>query len=118
MIEEVFEGPTTNHFLVGYIAIVNHQEIPLGGIKAVGNFVPGGAYFESPLSQWHFEGYTAPNYALKTGSVKFEPPGGFHEGTWSIHLEDEWGTRLSEDVTVATNQDYLKWFYIKFKKKP
>jgi len=112
---EVYTDHTSNPFLTGYVAIVNHQEIPIGGVKAVGSFEPGGARFESPLSKWLFEGYSAPGPVIKTSSVKFEPPGGIQEGTWFIHLEDEWGARLSEDVAVSTNPNSPEWFFVKFK---
>lgn len=112
---ETYEDYTSNWFLTGYIAVVNYQEIPIGGVKAVGTFEPGGAYHESPLSKWFFEGYSAPGPVIKSSSVKFEPPGGIQEGTWSIHLEDEWGTRLSEDVSITTDPDTPRWFFVKFK---
>jgi len=111
---EVYEDYTSNLFLTGYIAIVNHQEIPIGGVKAVGVFEPGGQRHESPLSQWFFDARTAPGVVMKTASVKFEP-GGIQAGTWFIHLEDPNGTRLSEDVAINTDPDNPKWFYIKFK---
>jgi hypothetical protein len=112
---EVYEDYTSNLFLTGYIAIVNAQEIPIGGVKAVGVFEPSGQRHESPLSQWFFDARTAPSVVMKTASVKFEPPGGIQRGTWFIHLEDEWGTRLSEDVPINTDPASPKWFYIKFK---
>ncbi|UCC87431.1 MAG: hypothetical protein JSV81_21660 [Anaerolineales bacterium] len=112
---ELYTSHTSNQFLSGYVAIVNHQEIPIGGVKAVGSFEPGGAHFESRLSNWFFEGYSAPGPVLKTSSVKFEPPGGIQLGTWLIHLEDEGGMRLSEDVAVSTNPNQPEWFFIKFK---
>ncbi len=114
-INEVFFDRTTNPFLTGYVAIVNAQEIPIGGVKAVGVFEPGGQRFESPLSKWMFEGYSAPGDVIKTSSVKFEPPGGIQAGTWLIHLEDEWGARLSEDVAIITNPDTPEWFFVKFR---
>jgi hypothetical protein len=106
---------TSNRILTGYVAIVNRQEIPIGGVKAVGTFEPDGSHHESPLSKWFFEGYSAPGPVLKTSSVKFEPPGGIRAGTWFIHLEDEWGTRLSEDVPITTDPDSPEWFFIKFR---
>ena len=111
---EEYEDRTSNPFLTGYVAIVNHQEIPIGGVKAVGIFEPGGYRYESPLSKWFFEGYSAPGDVVKTSSVKFEP-GGIINGTWFIHLEDEWGTRLSEDVPITTDPDNPTWFYVKFR---
>jgi hypothetical protein len=95
--------------------IVNQDDIPIGGIKAVGSFEPGGVRHESPLSKWFFEGYSAPGPVLKTSSVKFEPPGNIQKGTWFVHLEDEHGTRLAEDVAIATDPDKPEWFFIEFK---
>ena len=112
---EVYKDHTSNLFLTIYVAIVNHQEIPIGGIKAVGTFEPGGLRHESPLSQWFFDASSAPGAVVKIGSVKFEPPGGIQAGTWFIHLENEQGARLSEDVDLATDPNTPQWYYIKFK---
>jgi hypothetical protein len=114
-VAELYKDRTSNSFLVGYVAIVSAQEIPIGGIKLVGTFDPGGYYYESPLSNWYFEGYSAPGGVTKTGSVKFEPPGGILKGTWLIHLEDEHGTRLSGNVPIATDPENTQWFFTKFK---
>ena|GEM_PF-1199781 len=114
LVNEVYLDHTTVPFLTGYIAIVNAQEIPIGGVKAVGVFEPGGQRHESPLSQWFFDVATAPGAVAKTGSVKFEP-GGIQAGTWFIHLENERGDRLSEDVAINTDPASPEWFYIKFK---
>jgi hypothetical protein len=112
---EIYTDFTSNHFLTGYIAIVNNQEIPIGGMKAVGVFEPGGYRYETSLSQWFFEGYSVPGEVIKTGSVKFEPPGGIQKGAWFIHLENEGGQRFSGDVAIATDPDHREWFFIKFK---
>ncbi len=113
-VNEVYIDYTTVPFLTGYIAIVNAQEIPIGGVKAVGVFEPGGQRHESPLSKWFFDVATAPGVVAKKGSVKFEP-GGIQLGTWFIHLENEQGARLSEDVSINTDPSSPQWFYIKFK---
>jgi hypothetical protein len=114
LVNDVYMDHTTVPFLTGYIAIVNSQEIPIGGVKAVGVFEPGGQRHESPLSQWFFDVATAPGAVAKAGSVKFEP-GGIQAGTWYIHLEDEGGARLSEDVGINTDPEVPQWFYIKFR---
>jgi hypothetical protein len=80
----------------------------------VGVFEPGGQRHESPLSPWFFDVATAPGAVAKIGSVKFEP-GGIQPGTWFIHLENEGGDRLSEDVAIHTDPEDPQWFYIKFK---
>jgi hypothetical protein len=115
VVAEIYKDFTSNHFLTGYIAIVNNQEIPIGGMKAVGVFEPGGYRYETPLSKWFFEGYSVPGEVIKTGSVKFEPSGGIQKGTWFIHLENEGGQRFSEDVPIATDPVNREWFFIKFK---
>ena len=115
MVAEIYTEYTSNSFLTGYVAIVNAQEIPIGGVKVVGSFEPGGYYHESPLSKWQFEGYSAPGAVTKTSSVKYEPPFGFLAGTWMIHLEDEGGRRLSEDVPITIDPDSPEWFFIKFR---
>jgi hypothetical protein len=114
LVNEVYIDRTTVSFLTGYVAIVNAQEIPIGGVKAVGVFEPGGQRHESLLSQWFFDVATAPGAVARTGSVKFEP-GSIQPGTWFIHLENERGDRLSEDVAIHTDPDNPEWFYIKFK---
>lgn len=114
---EVFRDYTSNGFLTVYVAIVSAQEIPIGGVKAVGTFEPGGYYHESLVSNWRFEGYTAPGYVTKTSSVKFEPPGGILAGTWFIHLEEENGRRLSADVPLETDPTNPQWIYVKFRRK-
>jgi hypothetical protein len=81
----------------------------------VGSFEPGSLQHASPLSQWFFDARTAPGVVMKTASVKFEPPGNIQAGTWFIHLEDEHGTRLSQDVAINTDPASSKWFYVKFK---
>lgn len=112
---EIFKDITTNPFLTGYVAIVSPDEIPIGGVKVVGHFEPGGLMHQSPLSQWFFDAASAPGQTKKIASVKFEPPGGIMTGIWQIHLEDEWGTRLSEAVPIATDPNQAEWFYVKFK---
>jgi hypothetical protein len=116
LVSEVYIDRTTVPFLTGYIAIVNAQEIPIGGVKVVGVFEPGGQRHESPLSKWFFDVATAPGAVAKSGSVKFEP-GGIQAGTWFIHLENEQGVRLSEDLAINTDPANPEWFYVKFKQR-
>ena len=114
VLSEIFTDQTSNHFLTGYIAIVNNQEVPIGGMKVIGRFQPGDIYYETALSNWFFEGYSAPGAVLKSGSVKFEP-GGIQKGTWSLHLANEQGDRFSDDVLIHTDPAHKEWFFIKFK---
>jgi hypothetical protein len=117
MLAEFYNSPTTNSFIVIYVAIVDLNEIPIGDMKVVGTRLDHNLTYDSPLSTWHFEGYNAPGEVIKSGNVKFEPPGGIETTNWVLHLEDNNGKRLSEDVPFDTNQNDKQWYFIKFKRK-
>ncbi|MFN8459874.1 MAG: hypothetical protein U0401_35370 [Anaerolineae bacterium] len=118
LLAEFYNSPTTNAFLVIYVAIVDPNEIPIGDIKVVGARLDHNLTYESPLSTWHFEGYNAPGEVIKSGNVKFEPPSGMETTNWVLHLEDPSGKRLSEDVPFNTDTNNKQWYFIKFKRKP
>lgn len=117
ILAEFYNSPTTNSFLTVYVAIVDPNEIPIGGIKIVGTRLDHNLTYDSPLSTWHFEGYSAPGTVIKSGNVKFEPPGGIESTSWSLHLEDAQGNRLSEDVPFDTDVNDKQWYFIKFRRK-
>ncbi|MEW5959692.1 MAG: hypothetical protein AB1801_18355 [Chloroflexota bacterium] len=117
LLAEFFNSPTTNSFLVMYVAIVDPNEIPIGGMKIVGTRLDHHLTYESPLSTWYYEGYNAPGQVIKSGNVKFEPPGGIETTQWIIHLEDANGNRLSEDIPFDADQSDRQWYFVKFKRK-
>jgi hypothetical protein len=117
MLAEFFNSPTTNSFLVIYVAIVDIQDIPIGGMKIVGTREDHDLTYESPLSTWHYEGYNAPGQVIKTGNVKFEPPGGIETTGWRLYLADAHGQRMSEDIPFAVDQENRQWYFIKFRRK-
>jgi hypothetical protein len=117
LLAEFYNSPTTNAFLVIYVAIVDAKEIPIGDMKIVGTRLDHNLTYESPLSTWHFEGYNAPGEVIKSGNVKFEPPSGLETTSWVLHLEDANGNRLSEDVPFDTDINNKQWYFIKFKRK-
>lgn len=117
MLAEFYNSPTTNSFLMIYVAIVDPAEIPIGGLKVVGTRRDHNLTYESPLSTWYYEGYNAPGEVIKSGNVKFEPPGRIEDTAWVIHLEDAWGQRLSVDVPFDTTQANKQWYFIKFRRK-
>jgi hypothetical protein len=117
LVAEFYNSPTTNSFIVIYVAIVDPNEIPIGDMKIVGTRLDHNLTYESPLSTWHYEGYNAPGEVIKSGNVKFEPPGGIETTNWVLHLEDANGERLSEDVPFDTDQNNKQWYFIKFKRK-
>jgi hypothetical protein len=116
LLAEFFNSPTTNSFLVIYVAIVDPNEIPIGDMKVVGTRLDYNLTYESPLSTWFYEGYNAPGEVIKSGNVKFEPPGGIESANWVLHLEDANGQRMSEDVPFNTDQNDKQWYFIKFKR--
>ena len=63
------------------------------------------------------EGYSAPGEVIKTGNVKFEPPGGLETTKWIFHLEDTHGNRQSEDIPFHTDDSDKQWYFIKFRRK-
>ncbi len=117
LLAEFYNSPTSNSFIVIYVAIVDANEIPIGDMKVVGTRLDHKLTYESPLSTWHFEGYNAPGEVIKSGNVKFEPPGGIETTSWVLHLEDANGNRLSDDVPFDTNQNDKQWYFIKFRRK-
>lgn len=117
MLGEFFNSPTTNPFLLMYVAIVDANEIPIGDFKVVGTRLDHNLTYESRLSTWHFEGYNAPGEVLKSGNVKFEPPGGYESTQWLIYLADANGARLSADVPFETDANSKQWYFVKFRRK-
>ncbi len=117
LLAEFFNSPTTNSFLVMYVAIVDPDEIPIGGMKIVGTRLDHNLTYESPLSTWFYEGYNAPGDVIKSGNVKFEPPGGIETTSWVIHLADTQGNRMSADVPFETDANAKQWYFVKFKHK-
>jgi hypothetical protein len=117
ILAEFFNSPTTNSFLLVYIAIVDANEIPIGDMKIVGTRMDHDLTYESPLSKWHYEGYSAPGQIRKTGNLKFEPPGGLETTTWRLHLVDTHGNRQSEDIPFDVDENDKQWYFIKLKRK-
>lgn len=117
MLAEFFNSPTTNSFLLIYVAIVDPKEIPIGDMKIVGTRLDHNLTYESPLSTWHYEGHNAPGEVIKSGNVKFEPPGGIETTSWVLHLEDAHGNRRSADIPFDVNENDKQWYFIKFRRR-
>jgi hypothetical protein len=117
MLAEFYNSPTTNSFLMIYVAIVDPREIPIGGMKIVGTRLDHNLTYESPLSTWHHEGYSAPGKIIKSGNVKFEPPGGIETAAWTLYLADAHGNRVSEDVPFNVDQNDKQWYFVKFRRR-
>ena len=100
-----------------YVAIVDINEIPIGDMKIIGTRLDHNLTYESPLSTWYYEGYNAPGQVIKSGNLKFEPPGGIEDTSWIIYLADAHGNRLSAEVPFDTSAADKQWYFLKFKRK-
>jgi hypothetical protein len=116
MLAEFYNSPTTNSFLLAYVAIVDPNEIPIGDMKIVGTRLDHQLTYESPLSKWHYEGYNAPGEVIKSGNVKFEPPGSIETTPWALHLEDAYGNRQSVDIPFDVDANNKQWYFIKLRR--
>jgi hypothetical protein len=116
LLAEFFNSPTTNNFLMIYVAVVDPKEIPIGDMRVVATRLDQNLTYQSPLSTWHYEGYSAPGEVVKSGNTKFEPPGGIETADWILHLEDTHGVRQSEDVPFRVDGENKQWYFIKFRR--
>ncbi len=110
---------TTYHVINIYVAVVSEGNVPIGGLKVVGDHVPSGAHAESGLSDWAWSVVNCLDCDyVKQGNLKFEP-GPFSDGTWSVYLADQNGTQLSPVVPLSYSADPNQWVwdFIIFKKK-
>jgi hypothetical protein len=117
MLAEFFNSPTTNAFLLIYVAVVDPKEIPIGDMKVVGTRLDENLTYESPLTKWHYDGSSAPGEVIKTGNTKFEPPQAMETTSWVLHLADAHGNRQSADVPFDVDENNKQWYFIKFRRK-
>jgi len=116
LLAEFYNSPTTNSFLMVYVAVVDPKEIPIGDMKVIATRLDHNLTYESPLTKWHYEGYSAPGEVIKSGNTKFEPPGGIQSTAWVLHLEDVHGNRQSDDIYFDTDANSKQWYFIKFRR--
>ncbi|MFN8454419.1 MAG: hypothetical protein U0401_07065 [Anaerolineae bacterium] len=102
---------TNYHVITIYAAIVSEGNVPIGGLKIVGDHTPSGMHVESGMSDW---GWSAVNCLecdyVKQGNVKFEP-GTFADGVWNIYVADAGGKQLSPAVPLSYSADPEKWVW-------
>ena len=110
---------TTYHVITVYIAAVTADNVPIGGLKVVGDHAPSGEHREGPLSDWNWSVVNCLDCDyVKFGNTKIEL-GPFVDGVWYVYLADPAGTQLSPVVplTYSSNPDQWVWDFIIFKKK-
>jgi hypothetical protein len=102
---------TTYHVITIYVAVVSAGNVPIGGLKVVGDHVPSGAHTESGLSDWNWSvvNCLGCDY-VKFGNVKLEP-GTFSDGVWNIYLADPNGVPLSAVTSLSYAADPAQWVW-------
>lgn len=102
---------TSYHVITIYVAAVSAGNVPIGGIKVVGDHVPSGRHAESGPSDWNWSAVNCLECDyVKQGNVKFEP-GTFEDGVWNIYLADQSGAPLSPVVPLSYSADPEKWVW-------
>ncbi len=111
---------TNYHVITIYIAITTYDNVPIGGLKIIGDHTPSGMHIESGLSDWHWSVNNCLDCDyVKFGNVKLEP-GTFSDGVWNIYVANEQGDRLSPVVplTYSSDPEQWVWDFIIFRKLP
>ena len=102
---------TSYHIITIYVAAIDANNVPVGGLKLVGDHVPSGEHAESVLSDWSWSTANCLNCDyVKQGNLKFEP-GAYVDGTWNIYLADDNGTPLSDVIPLSYSSDPQQWVW-------
>lgn len=102
---------TTYHGITIYIAITTLDNVPIGGLKVVGDHLPSGEHKESPLSDWNWSASNCLDCDyIKFGNLKFEP-GTFSDGVWNIYVADGQGNPLSPTASFSYSSDPAQWVW-------
>jgi hypothetical protein len=110
---------TSNNGIVVFVAAVDQNNTPIGGMKIVGISSATGERKESAPSSWSYDAVNCLDCSyVKQGNVKFEP-GAFYDTTWNIYLADGGGTQVSPAVPLSysSSPDTWVWDFIIFKQK-
>jgi len=101
---------TDYHVITIYVAITTHDNVPIGGLKIVGDH-SSGMHKESALSDWNWSVSNCLDCDyVKFGNVKFEP-GTFSDGVWNIYVADPQGNQLSPVVPLSYSSDPAQWVW-------
>jgi outer membrane biosynthesis protein TonB len=99
---------TQNSILSNIILISDANGTPLGGykLKAVHST---GIDYESAPSSWQMDALNGLEGYVKFGNLKFEPPGGFQDGTWTVWVVDSGGNQVSKKVPLSYSSNPSTW---------
>jgi hypothetical protein len=101
---------TTSPILSDIIVISDSNGTPLGGFLVVGEHSSGKTWKSLP-SSWSYDNSSGFGGYIKQGNVKFEPQGGFQDGTWNIYVVDGGGTQLSDKVPLSYSSSPDQWVW-------
>ena len=99
--------------------MVSADNVPIGGLKVVGDHVPSGEHRESALSDWNWSVVNCVDCDyVKFGNAKLEL-GVFADGVWSVYVADPDGVPLSAAVPLTYSADPAQWVwdFLIFKQK-
>lgn len=99
---------TNSSILSNIVLISDGNGTPVGGIYLVGVHSSGKDY-KSLESSWQFDALNGLEGYVKQGNLKFEPPGGFQDGTWTVWLVDGGGNQISDKVSLSYSSDPATW---------
>lgn len=103
--------PTTNPILVMYIALTDGGNVPVGGLKVVGDHTPTGDHWVSAPSCFDFCKSNGIEGTIKVGNVTFEPPR-YETGVWNLYVVDGAGKQVSNVIPVTVDFNSPNWFFM------
>lgn len=101
---------TNAPILSNIFAVTDGNGTPIGGLFIMGEH-SSGKTFKSPATTWQYDACAGTGGYGKCGNVKFEPPGGFQDGTWNVYVVDGGGAQLSEKVPLSYSSDPNQWYW-------
>ncbi len=101
---------TTAPNLSNIFLITDGNGTPLGGFTVVGEHSSGISY-KSLESTWAFDNSSGYGGYIKQGNLKFEPPGGFQDGTWTVYVIDGGGTQMSDKLPLSYSSNPEQWVW-------
>ena len=104
---------TNASFISGIVLVTDASGTPLGGYKIVGANNASQTY-TSAESSWRFDATNGLEGYIKQGNLKFEPPGGYNDSTWTIYLVDSAGSQVSVplSLTFPSDPNQRAWDFI------
>ncbi|HRV91075.1 MAG TPA: hypothetical protein P5526_02805 [Anaerolineae bacterium] len=95
---------TSVNFVSSIVAVTDANGTPIGGYKLVGTNNTGQSY-QSAESSWRYDALSGLEGYVKQGNIKFEPPGGFNDSTWTVFIVDSAGNQVSAPISLTYPSD-------------